>query len=79
MKIVSIGQIVEINHKLMEKDLPYKIHLKDACGAQSFSIEVIDTKEEKQEHILSELLEEYFEFHKMKVVYTTDEYHFIIK
>lgn len=79
MNIVSIGQIVEMNNQLKEKNLPYQIHLRDACGGQSFFVEVFGTENDDQKHGLYNLIEEYFASHKMTVVYAEDKYHFTIK
>lgn len=79
MKIISIGQVVELNKQLKEKELPYEIHLRDACGGQSFSIKVIDSNQEEQEDRLHSVLSSYFESARMKVIYAPDGYHFTIQ
>ncbi|KAB1438100.1 RDAC family protein [Candidatus Galacturonibacter soehngenii] len=79
MKIVSISQIIEINNQLKEKGLPYSIHLKDACGGQSFSIEVINNETQEDKKKLVEFLDVYFTSYRMKVVYGIDQYHFTIQ
>ncbi len=42
MKTISISQIIELNNILKNKGLHFKIHMHDACGGQSFSIEAED-------------------------------------
>lgn len=79
MKIVSMNQIIEINNQLKEKCLPYLIHLKDACGGQSFSIEVINNETQEDKEKLHEFLEVYFTSSRMKLVYGNDQYHFTIQ
>ncbi len=37
--IVIYNDIIEVNHLLEEKDLSFKLHMRDACGSQSFWIE----------------------------------------
>jgi len=37
--IITYNQIRDINHILEEKGLYFKLHLHDACGSQSFTIE----------------------------------------
>lgn len=79
MKIVAIGQIIELNNILKENQLPYKIHLRDACAMQSFSIEVLEIENDEDKNLLSEIIETYFLKQNMIVSYTKDKYHFIIK
>ena len=42
MNIVSFNQVIELNHLIEKKDLPFKIHIRDSCGAQSFYIEELE-------------------------------------
>lgn len=37
--IVTYNDIIEINHLLEDKGLRFKLHLHDACGSQTFTIE----------------------------------------
>ncbi|WP_099468791.1 RDAC family protein [Konateibacter massiliensis] len=76
MKIVTIGQIVEINKQLEEKGLPYKLHLRDACGGQSLSIEELEAGKQQE---LYEVLEKYFLEQGMRVVYTEDKSGFTVQ
>lgn len=38
-KIVTFQEVIELNQLLEEKGLNFKLHLKDACGCQSFWME----------------------------------------
>lgn len=37
--IVTFNEVIELNHRLEEKGLSFKLHLRDACGSQSFTME----------------------------------------
>ncbi|ABX41509.1 RDAC family protein [Lachnoclostridium phytofermentans] len=61
MKYISIAEVLTLNQKIKEADLPYQIHLRDACGKQSLWIEDLnDDKNDQKRRILEELLAEYF-------------------
>lgn len=80
MKIVSINQIIELNELLKKKNLSFKIHIRDACGGQSFYIEPfedLDTKSINED--LYETLEQYFSKQRMTLVYADDKINFTIK
>jgi len=92
MNIVSFNQIIELNQLLQKKDLQFKIHIRDACGAQSFWIEQLDNsdrigiKEDINEEIYEDIneeiyntIDEYFKNNKMTVVYHENKLHFTIK
>lgn len=80
MNIVSFNNIIELNNLLQKEDLKFKVHIRDACGAQSFYIEPLDssTCEEKREELFK-TIEKYFECNKMTVVYYEDKYNFTIQ
>ena len=37
--IVTYNEVININHLLQEQGLQFKLHLHDACGSQSFTVE----------------------------------------
>lgn len=37
--IITYNEVSKVNHILEDKGLCYKLHLHDACGSQSFTIE----------------------------------------
>ncbi len=37
--IVTYNEVIELRHRIEEQGLPFKLHLHDACGSQSFSLE----------------------------------------
>ena len=78
--IVSFNQIIDLNKLLQEKDLKFKVHISDACGAQSFYLEPLD--ESATEDIyekLQETIEQYFKSSNMQVTYTCDKFNFVIR
>ena len=84
MNIVSFNQIIELNHLLQKKELQCKIHIRDACGAQSFYIEQLgendrtEINEDINENIYN-TIDEYFQSNKMIVVYRNDKHTFTIQ
>ena len=40
--IVTFQEVIELNHRLLEKGLSFQLHLRDACGSQSFVMEPLD-------------------------------------
>lgn len=80
MNIVSFNNIIELNNLLQKNDLQFKVHIRDACGAQSFYIEPLDSNScEETRDKMFEMIEKYFESNKMTVVYYEDKYNFTIK
>ncbi|SEW46095.1 RDAC family protein [[Clostridium] fimetarium] len=88
MNIVSFNQIIELNHLLQKKELQCKVHIRDACGAQSFYIEQLvdndriginnDINEDINKDIYN-TIDEYFQSNKMIVVYRNDKHNFTIQ
>lgn len=37
--IITISMIIEVNRRLEEQSAPYRVHMTDACGSQSFRVE----------------------------------------
>jgi len=80
MNIVSFNQIIELNHLLQKKDLQFKVHIRDACGAQSFYIEPLeDSNRVETDEDLFNTIDDYFKNEKMIVVYLDDKYRFKIQ
>lgn len=74
MAVLSIGEVPELNRIL--EPYGFKIHLHDACGGQSFSLE---GQKEPEEAMFREL-EEFFSNHRMSVhYYGGDKLNFIAK
>lgn len=62
MKILAIGDIIECNGRLKEERLPFILHMRDACGGQSFWLEsmgeVTEDEKEQMEHVIHNFLSE---------------------
>ena len=43
MTIITFNEIIEVNGILEQKHLNFKLHLRDACGAQALWIEPLET------------------------------------
>lgn len=59
--IITWDNISEVNRRIKERDLAYKVHLSDSCGGQSMWIESMD----KANHFdnlddLNDLIKNYF-------------------
>ncbi|WP_373481687.1 hypothetical protein [Acetobacterium sp.] len=59
--IITWNNISEVNRRIEERDLAYKVHLSDACGGQSMWIESMD-KANHFENLddLNDLIQDYF-------------------
>ena len=59
--IITWDNISEVNRRIKERDLAYKVHLSDACGGQSMWIESMD-KANHFENLddLNDLIKAYF-------------------
>ncbi len=74
MKIVSITEILHCNERIREKDLKFKIHLRDACGKQSCWIESLDDQNSREQWgELYQALEEYFAGLRFQLEYGKDK------
>lgn len=60
MKIISFNEIIACNDYLKEKNLDFKVHIRDACGRQSFWIEPLSGQEENEYGIMYSALASYF-------------------
>ena len=80
MNIVSFNQIIDLNHLLQKKDLQFKVHIRDACGTQSFYIEQIGNSGSigLNEEIY-DTIEKYFKSSDMTVVYHNNKHQFTIQ
>ncbi len=41
MIILTFDEVISLNKYIKEKTLPFKIHLRDACGGQYFRVEFL--------------------------------------
>lgn len=41
-RIISIGEVVDVNKALQGQGVAAKVHLHDACGRQTLSLEALD-------------------------------------
>ena len=80
MNIVSFNQIIELNHLIEKKDLQFKVHIRDACGAQSFYIEQLGESNSIQiNEELYKIIDDYFKNNKMTVIYYENKHDFTVK
>jgi len=76
MKIVGISDIVELNQRISEAGMNYKIHLQDSCGSQTMRVERLNTDENNgREETLRSVLRDFFDARGMKIkFYEGNEY-----
>lgn len=80
MKIVSISEILQCNEFLKEKNLGFRIHLKDACGKQSCYIESLrEENKEAQYEALYKALDEFFQKMRFRLEYGENKTNFWIE
>ena len=76
MKYISIGEVLTLNQRIQKVDLPYVIHVRDACGKQSFWIEKLHQTTDGEK--LVELLTEFFQSLQLKIEFSEDGINFWI-
>lgn len=82
MKYITFNQIIELNNKLLERGLSYKIHLSDRCGGQSMWIEVLSDKKEYLEdskNVLIDFIKDFFISDRINLEFSEDNMSFWIK
>lgn len=75
MVYITFNHIIELNKKITEKELPYKIHLSDRCGGQSMWIEELEVNKENMEdlkRILYPLIEDFFKDERINLEFSQD-------
>ena len=78
-KIITITEIVEVNQVLTSKGLPFKVHLHDACGNQSFHVEPLEGCDNKDTiNNMKEEVIRYFQGKYLKVRFLENNRDFII-
>ncbi len=77
--IVTIHEVIELNHMFEEKGLSFKIHLHDACGAQSFSVEGLTEDASKEEYErVNEEIALYFKSKGIEIMFTQNNRDFYV-
>lgn len=78
-KIITFNEVIELNHRLENRKLNFKVHLHDVCGSQSFSVEPLGNcaceghYEEMQEEI-----KRYFEEQGIQIHFLENNLDFIV-
>lgn len=79
--IITWNEIIEVNRRIKEKGLKYKVHLSDSCGGQSMWIEPLEEvknlgKELEELHVL---IVDYFKEVKADIEFSWDKKSFWTK
>ncbi|MBC3804212.1 hypothetical protein GH808_07155 [Acetobacterium fimetarium] len=78
--VITWNEIIELNDRVRENNLDYKIHLSDACGGQSMWIESLKADNSFEDlDVLNKLIEDYFTEIKAEIVYSWDKKSFWMK
>ena len=78
-KIISINEIIEWNHVLAEQKIDCKIHLRDACGGQSFYITLGEDSTKDDIDNLKQSITEIIEQKGVQIQFLEKQLDFIIK
>ena len=74
MAIITFNEIIEVNGILEQKHLNFKLHLRDACGAQALWIEPLGNCAcEGHYDEMHQVIEQYFLDKGLNVKYWDDE------
>ncbi|MBC3898757.1 hypothetical protein GH811_03905 [Acetobacterium malicum] len=78
--IITWNEIGELNKKVKELHLDYKVHLSDSCSGQSMWIESLkpDNNFDDLDN-LNKLIEDYFTEIKAEIIYSWDKKSFWMK
>lgn len=76
--IATYNEIIDLNHSLEDKGLLFKLHLHDACGSQSFTIESTGDNRKDQLEAMELLIREYFQEKKVFVKFIDEGLGFLI-
>ena len=77
--ILTYNDVYEINQKLDERELEFKLHLHDVCGSQSFTLELLsDNMPEKCYDEMKKVIRDYFEERQIKVAFLENNLEFIV-
>ncbi len=76
--IVTLNDISDMNHSLEDKGLSFKVHLHDACGAQSFTMEELRENNDGQKDAMQQVIKEYFEGKRAKIEFSQDGMGFVV-
>jgi hypothetical protein len=78
--IVSLNVVVELNHLLEDKGMKYRVHLSDACGNQSFSVEPKDNCVcDGQYEEMNSVIIKHFADKNIQIRFLKDKLNFIIE
>ena len=76
--IVTYNEIGDINHSLEDKGLNFKVHLHDACGSQSFTIDAMPEYNEEQLEAMKQVVAEYFQVKDIAIKFIEDGLEFVM-
>ncbi|MBC3796991.1 RDAC family protein [Acetobacterium tundrae] len=78
--VITWNEIIELNNRVKENKLDYKVHLSDACGGQSMWIESLKPDNSFEDlDDLNKLIDDYFTEIKAEIVYSWDKKSFWMK
>ena len=73
MNIISVMEVLKINRELEKELHKATLHVRDACGSQSFTIKYEDDVKnylKEEEDSIKDVIEEHFKTLGFKVVYS---------
>ena len=69
--IFTYNEVIDLNHRIEEQGLPFKLHLHDACGSQSFSLEPLNQSvEEGSYDEVKRVISGYFEGKGFRILFS---------
>ncbi|MDD3174752.1 MAG: hypothetical protein PHF63_14040 [Herbinix sp.] len=76
--IITYNEVIDLNHIIAAENLSFKIHLHDACGSQSFSIEALGNNSQEQYEALKRKINQYFEKKGIIIRYSENDQEFVV-
>ncbi|HEX3075358.1 MAG TPA: hypothetical protein VHQ24_00665 [Lachnospiraceae bacterium] len=75
--VVSINEVIELNQMLQGKGLPFKVHLHDACGNQSFTMEALKECNSEELVEMKQVVAQFFETIRISIRFSEDGLTFV--
>lgn len=77
--VISFGEVIDLNHILQDKGHPFKVHLHDACGSQSFTIDLLNAELGKNDYDnMKNEINHFFQEKKISVIFSEDNLSFVL-
>ena len=71
---ITFDEVIDINHSLEDQGLPFKLHLRDACGSQSFHVESIAETSQEEAGAMKQMITQYFKERRIVIKFMGEKF-----